>query len=243
MRCPRVYIDTPLSIGIDFSLPQHVTRHLVTVLRRKRGQTIHVFNGTGGCYLAEIVSQDKRSAIIKIIEFLDEECESPLKITLAQGISRGQHMDYTIQKSVELGVQRIVPILTEYGNVHLDEQRKQKRLEHWNKIIISACEQCGRNRLPELLNPVTISEWLSIDQSSVKLILEPTATENLKSSSAPEQSISVLLGPEGGFSDFEIEAAVAHGFRTVKFGPRVLRTETAAGAILTAIQTLWGDMG
>jgi len=242
MPCPRVYVDTPLSVGACLALPQDAARHLATVLRKKPGQVLHLFNGRGGCYRAEIRSIDKLSVTVQVQAFFDEARESPLSLTLAQGISRGQHMDYTIQKAVELGVQRIVPIFTEHGNVHPNQQRQEKLLARWRKIIISACEQCGRNHLPELLRPMPFAACLEDLQASLKLMLEPRAGAGLHGLS-PQKSILLLSGPEGGFSDAELQAACANVYRPVQLGPRVLRTETAAVAALAALQTLWGDLG
>lgn len=243
MRYPRVYVNTSLSAGSQITLSKQASHHIGQVLRRKPGQLLHVFDGTGGYYPAEVMSVDKRAVVVNTGNLVNDKRESPLSITLAQGISRGQHMDFTIQKAVELGVRRIVPVLTEHGNVRLDEQRTDKRLVHWRKIIISACEQCGRNFIPEITEPVAFTDWLGQEQAALKLILEPASAMSLNSLNMPEGDVSLLSGPEGGFSAGEVESADFAGFQPVRLGPRILRTETAAVAALAAMQALWGDMG
>lgn len=243
MREPRIYVEQALRRGQTLTLPQNASHHISRVLRMRAGQRLYVFNGCGGSYLAQIVALSKRQVDVLLLEFKDEQRESTLHITLAQGVSRAQHMDYTLQKAVELGVSKIVPVITEFGNVQFDQQREQKKLLHWQLIIISACEQSGRNRLPEILAPVPLSRWLEIDSNSVKVLLQPGAAQRLTGLQLVNSSLSLLSGPEGGFSRAEEEQAVACGYVAVELGPRVLRTETAAVAAISACQTLWGDMG
>jgi 16S rRNA (uracil1498-N3)-methyltransferase len=243
MREPRVYLDHELQCGQTLALPLDAIRHISRVLRMRKGQQLRLFNGCGGSYLAEIISISKRQGDVKILEFSDDQRESSLQITLVQGISRSQHMEYTLQKAVELGVNRIVPVNTEFGNVQLDQQRLKKKLVHWQLIVISACEQCGRNMLPQVTVPVPLAQWLQEDNNSLKLLLQPGAGQRLSSQEVSNASLSLLSGPEGGFSSSEVELAVESGYLPVELGPRVLRTETAAVAAISACQTLWGDMG
>jgi 16S rRNA (uracil1498-N3)-methyltransferase len=243
MREPRVYIDDELACGQTLALPPDAIHHISRVLRMRAGQRLWLFNGSGGSYLAEVVLIDKRQAQVRLLEFSHTQPESSLQITLAQGVSRGQHMDYTLQKAVELGVKRIVPVFTEFGNVQLDAQRQGKKLQHWQKIIISACEQCGRNILPAIATPLSLAEWLQQDINKLKLLLHPGSARRLSAQKPPDQSISLLSGPEGGFSQSEVELSRDSGYLSVELGPRVLRTETAAIAAISACQTLWGDMG
>lgn len=242
MRKTRVYVQTNLSIGQESRIEGDAAHHLVNVLRLKAGQTIFAFNGTGGCFEAEIIQIEKKAVVILPQLFSQGNRESPLQLTLVQGISRGQHMDYTVQKAVELGVSRIVPVFTEFSNVKLSEDRSHKRIEHWNKIIIGACEQSGRNIVPPLEPPLPFSEWISKDTSSLRLILHPDADQALAALELPITDMMLLCGPEGGLSDREVEFARASGYRAVTLGPRILRTETAALAAIAVCQSRFGDM-
>ncbi|MCW8888971.1 MAG: 16S rRNA (uracil(1498)-N(3))-methyltransferase, partial [Gammaproteobacteria bacterium] len=198
----------------------------------------------GGEYSATIQSIDKRDCQVSIDQFIDRNVESPLDITLLQGISKGDKMDYTVQKAVELGVNRIVPLLTERSVVKLDLKRSQKKQQHWQGIAISAAAQSGRNRVATVDPIITLSEYLQTPENSsvAKLILSPSSALGFNSVSR-NLSLNLLIGPEGGLSDSEERAANNVGFNAVRFGPRVLRTETAAIAALGLIQGLWGDLG
>jgi len=243
MREPRIYVEQALDCGQTMALQQDASHHVSRVLRMRVGRRLWLFNGRGGNYLAEIVSISRHQVDVTLLEFNDEQQESTLKITLAQGVSRTQHMDYTLQKAVELGVSKIVPVITEFGNVQFDQQREQKKLLHWQLIIISACEQSGRNSVPEILTPMPLSQWLETDNNSLKVLLQPGAGLRLSALQLANSSLSLLSGPEGGFSRAEAEQAVSRGYVSVGLGPRVLRTETAAVAAISVCQTLWGDMG
>ena len=227
---PRIYVDCALVCDDKFILPESASHHISRVLRRQVGHHIWLFNGQGGKYLAEIVSINKYQVEVTLLEFLDEQTESKLQITLAQSISKAQHMDYALQKAVELGVNRIVPIINEYGNVQIKQQREEKKLLHWQKIIVSACEQCGRNFIPELSSPIQLIQWLEVDHNKVKLLLHPGADRSLSSIENRDASLSILSGAEGGFSPTEVEQAISRDYVPVALGPRVLRTETSAAA-------------
>jgi 16S rRNA (uracil1498-N3)-methyltransferase len=240
----RIYQAIPLSLQATIELDSQASHHLARVMRVQVGDDVTIFNGEGGEYLGTIVRIDKKTVAVQLNEFLSRGAESPLKLTLAQGISRGEKMDYTIQKAVELGVSRIVPLLTERCNVKLDEERRQKRLQHWQSIVVSACEQSGRNTIPELVAPQQLTSWLPSVQAEQCFVLAPTADKTLKQFSLQKNAhVVLLIGPEGGLSPQEISAAAKHHFSPLVLGPRILRTETAAIAALTALQCCFGDLG
>jgi 16S rRNA (uracil1498-N3)-methyltransferase len=241
MRIPRIFHDGDLEAGSTLSLATCAASHLARVLRLRAGDSVTLFNGLGGEFSASLTSLSKREVIITVGSFRDIELESPLTITLAQGISKGERMDYTLQKAVELGVTRIIPVITARTVVRLDEQRQHKRLEHWQGVIISACEQCGRNTLPELGMVTLLHDYLNEAGEGNKLLLEHRATTGIGSIEIGND-ITLMIGPEGGLSQQEIEAACAAGFYPVRFGPRVLRTETAAVAAVAILQSRRGDL-
>lgn len=239
----RVWLDAPLESGAGIELPEGPFRHLVQVLRMQAGDRVTVFNGQGGEYEAVLEAVAKRSATLRIGAFHDVNRESPLALTLVQGISKGERMDWTIQKAVELGVSAIVPVLTERCNVNLDRERQNKKLDHWRGIIVSACEQSGRTRLP-VLEPIRkFADWLAQPHAGTRLVLDPTASTALGRVENLRGATTLLVGPEGGFSEMEIRIATQAGFAGVRLGPRVLRTETAGVAALAVLQSLGGDLG
>lgn len=241
MRISRIYHPHAVAVGEVTALEKHTAHYVTNVLRLQPGAPIHIFNNTGGEYRAEIIDVSKRSCDVSILELIDTSTESPLHIHLGQGLSRGEKMDFTIQKAVELGVTEITPVITERCGVKLNAERQQKRLQHWQGVIISACEQCGRNRLPVIHAPVSLSEWLRTVNTARRFLLHPGEAKAF-SDIQPETTISLLIGPEGGLADNEISLAKDHDFQAIHMGPRVLRTETAALAAITQLQTLWGDM-
>ncbi|HDZ16517.1 hypothetical protein LCGC14_0818690 [marine sediment metagenome] len=242
MRTLRFYMASVSGEMTEFLLPEEVHRHAVQVLRLKSGARISLFDGQGQEFMVELIQVEKRQSSVRLIEPVAVDNESPLSITLLQGISRGERMDFAIQKAVELGVKRIVPVVTERCSVQLNGERAQKRLKHWQGIIISACEQSGRAWLPEL-SPVTdLPSLLEQHDDEMKLTLAPSSVQQFSTLQAAK-SLSLLIGPEGGLSDQEEQLANNNGFTSVQFGPRILRTETAALAALSVVQTLWGDMG
>ncbi len=242
MRIPRIYTDQILACEQNILLENTAATHINRVLRLKTGAELTLFNGLGGEYKAIIESADKRRVTVKITRHNARESESPLDITLAQGISRGERMDYTIQKAVELGVTRIVPIKTERCTVKLDETRSKKRIAHWQKIIISACEQCGRNQIPMIENITTYEKWLAQPHNALNLILDPNADSRMTQLKKPSTTINLTIGPEGGFDNKELTLAQTHQYTGIRLGPRILRTETAAIAALSVLQSLWGDI-
>lgn len=237
----RLYCDLPLSPGAEIALPETAARHAVTVLRLQAGDTLSLFNGEGGEYRATLVAVSKREARVRVIEFLATERESPVDITLALGISAGERMDYSLQKATELGVSAIAPLATERSVVKLAGERAGKRLQHWQHVVIAACEQCGRNHVPAVAPVQKLFDYLAaIDRNQRLLMLSPDADTPLKRV-APAAAAVLLIGPEGGLAPAEYQAARASGFEPVRLGPRILRTETAPVAALAVLQALWGD--
>ena len=219
-------------------------RYLGRVLRLRVGDTITVFDGSGPEWPATIESMTKNSATLQVGDSMEAGTESPIDIHLVQGVSRGERMDFVVQKATELGVSRITPALTEYGVVKLGGERAAKRRDHWQGVAASACEQSGRTRLPLIDAPVPLKQWFGEKpaDADVDLILRPGAATPLAGVAAPATKACILIGPEGGFSETEYEDAGVAGFEAVSLGPRILRTETAAPAALAVMQANWGDL-
>lgn len=242
MTISRIYQPIELSIPSSVRLDDKASHHLARVLRASVGDKIILFNGQGGEFPAVITQIDKKSVTVNLTEFIPREVESPINIHLAQGMARGEKMDFIVQKAVELGVTRITPLLTERCNVRLDSAREEKRVQHWQAVVTSACEQSGRNRLPELDTPQSLKEWLSEVKADYCFVLSPHVKQKLPAKTLPDHAvIVVLIGPEGGLSDNEVNMAIDHGFLPLNLGPRVLRTETAAIAAIAALQLQYGD--
>ena len=243
MRLTRVYVDAALEPGALLTLTGSAAGRLTRVLRLRPKAVLTLFNGRGGEYAARIERLQGSKVTVAIGEHAAIERESPFPLTLAQGVSRGERMDLVVQKATELGVARLVPVLTERSIVRLDEEQSDRKSNHWRAIAISACEQCGRNRLPEVALPSRLREFLrQAAAESVRLLLSPSATQRIEDVPRPARGATVLIGPEGGLSDAEQQDALAAGFTAVNLGPRVLRTETAAIASLTLLQREFGDL-
>jgi 16S rRNA (uracil1498-N3)-methyltransferase len=242
MRISRFFYPELNITHTQFSLPEAAHRHAVQVLRLKKGALINVFDGQGQEYEATLEQVSKRESVAVLGQKIEPQNESPLDITLLQGISRGERMDYALQKAVELGVNKIVPVITDRCNVQLSNGRAEKRLSHWKGVMVSACEQSGRSVLPELMNVMSLDEAMSINQQSSRLVLDPLAKQGF-TTLEKQQQITLLIGPEGGLSEQEINAVKDQNYQTVNFGPRILRTETATVAAIAVMQTLWGDLG
>jgi len=237
---PRFFIDRPLASGAEVELPDRVVRH-VTVLRLRIGDQLTLFNGSGGEHQCALSRVTKNSVRARVIAWHDLERESGIQITLAQGLSGSDRMDYAMQKATELGVCAILPLATERSMVRLSEERAERRLAHWRNVVAAACEQCGRNRLPEVRPVATFGEFLSAAGTGAqRLLLTPAGAVRLRELT-PADRIIVLIGPEGGLSEDEQGRALKAGFTAVRFGPRVLRTETAPLAAISALQAMWGD--
>lgn len=241
MSAPRFYLDQPLAAGARFSLPPGPARHAARALRLAAGDTVTLFNGTGGEYDARIERIQKDEVAVSIAGFRDIERESRLQVVLAQGISSGERMDYTLQKAVELGVAAIQPLATKRSVVKLAGERSERRVAHWQGVVASACEQSGRNRLPPVAQPMSLANWLGARAPGRLLFLSPLAEVRLAELPPPDGADTLVAGPEGGFEADELAALAAARAVPVRLGPRVLRTETAALAALAAMQTLWGD--
>ncbi|HSJ80013.1 MAG TPA: 16S rRNA (uracil(1498)-N(3))-methyltransferase [Thiobacillus sp.] len=241
MSSPRFYLDQPLAPGARFSLPPGPARHAARALRLAVDDTIILFNGRGGEFVARIERINKDEVAVSVTEFAAVERESRLRVMLAQGISSGERMDYTLQKAVELGVAAIQPIAARRSVVKLAGERADRRVAHWQGVVASACEQCGRNQVPVVAPPLPLAHWLGQRPGGRLLFLSPLAEARLADLQQPEGQDWLVAGPEGGFEADEIAALHAAGAIPVRLGPRVLRTETAALAALAAMQTLWGD--
>ncbi len=250
MRVPRVYIDQALHSGAELALDKSAAHYLVSVLRLRADDALIVFNGSGGEYSALLQSATNKQATITIGEYSAGVEPSPVRVVLAIGLSRGERMDWVIQKAVELGVNEIVPLFTERCEVKLKGERALKKLGHWQQIAISACEQSQRNDVPDIKAAQPLSEFLAANDtpadSSIKLILDPRAEQSLSSTllkqGSSAKTIVLFSGPEGGFSEGEIALAQQQGVVSVGLGPRVLRTETAPLCALSIVQALLGDM-
>jgi 16S rRNA (uracil1498-N3)-methyltransferase len=252
MRLTRVYVDAPVSAGKRLLLEGSAANHVARVLRLRVGDALTLFNGGGGEFGARIDEIHRDSVLVSVAEHRSSDRESSLSLTLAQGVSRGERMDWVIQKATELGTSRIVPVFTKRSVVRLDERQAERKLQHWRAIAIAACEQSGRNRIPELTEPMDFYGLLASTPppgaaALTRLLLSPSGDARLDDlegvgTGSPAAGIVVLIGPEGGLEDIEQEAALAAGFKAVRLGPRVLRTETAAMAALTIIQHHFGDL-
>ena len=238
MSLPRFFVATPLALGL-YDLPEAQAHYLSRVLRLNVGAAVQLFDGSGQEYRGELTCVTKKTVQVSLQECLDGLPESSLHIHLGQGLSRGERMDWAIQKATELGVADITPLFTERCEVRLNDERAQKRLEHWQQIAISACEQCGRSTVPVIHPPQSLKDWQAAVQADLKLVLHPVA-QPLTEHAAPT-SLAFLIGPEGGLTDTEVTQAAEQGFQPARLGPRVLRTETAPVVALSVAQQLWGD--
>lgn len=246
MRIPRLYLEGDYVAGEVLTLTKDQAHYVLTVLRLKNQHIVDVFNGQGVQARGTLIVTSRRSADLCIESLSEPQTESPLNTVLVQSISRGDRMDTSIQKAVELGVTQIQPIFSERCEVKLNADKIEKRRSQWQSIAISACEQSGRCRVPEILPIQTYQAWLESieDSNAFGLVMDPYAEHNLQTVTQPEsdKAIYLLVGPEGGLTEQEVEQATSHGLTPIKLGPRVLRTETAGPAILAGLQLLWGDL-
>jgi 16S rRNA (uracil1498-N3)-methyltransferase len=241
LRIPRIYTDTPLQAGAEAQLDDNAARHVGRVLRMQPGQALSLFNGDGQDYRALIASAGKKNVTVRVEQPTANSSESALEIVLGQTLSKGDRMDYAVQKATEMGVSRIVPLSTEHCDVRLKSDREDKRLSHWRSVAISAAEQCGRARVPDILPVMNITEWLEYSRRcDLRLVLHHRTEQSLDSLAKPN-SVALMIGPEGGLSADEIAQAEKSGFLPIALGPRVLRTETAPVAAMALCQWLWGD--
>ncbi|MGD9020296.1 MAG: 16S rRNA (uracil(1498)-N(3))-methyltransferase [Lysobacterales bacterium] len=241
MRRSRVYTTRMLAVGDSIALEQRVAHYLSRVLRLGGGDEITLFNGDGRDYPA-VLRRDRRGDLCAgITGSVEPASESPLAITLVQATGRGERMDHALQKATELGVARIQPLTSERVGVKLDSKKRGRRLEHWQGVVISACEQSGRATVPRVLPLIGLEKWLREGRPALRLVLDPQAVQPLSAVEPADGSVAIVIGPEGGFSDREIEAMRAAGVKPVSLGPRVLRTETAGPAAIAVLQALAGD--
>jgi len=243
MRTIRIHVDLPLDVSQEIELPAQAAEHVGRVLRMQSGDPLTVFNGDGHDYATVIVAMGKRELRVRVEAKLAVQNESPLPLTLAQGVARGEKMDMIVQKATELGVVRIVPLLTERSEVKLDPVRAEKRLAHWRAVAASACEQCGRARLPLISPAQSLGAWLAelVDDGALRLALLPQASRSTRELQFGAAGGLLVVGPEGGLGERDIGALAQAGFEGLRLGPRILRTETAGLAAMAALQALHGD--
>ncbi len=244
MNAPRFFVPlalAPVATGATVELPPAVAHHAVRVVRLAAGDALTLFDGTDGEYAATLMRADRDGATVRIDGYSAVARESPLDVTLAQAIAANDAMDYAIRKAVELGATAIQPLVTMRSAPLPKGERGERRLAHWRGVVVAACEQCGRNRVPPVAAPLGWQDWIAAWPGR-GIVLEPEAARSLASLSTPGATTALAVGPEGGFTDREVDAGRAAGFECVSLGPRVLRTETAAVAALAAIQALWGDL-
>ena len=243
MRITRLYHSESLHCGESTQLDASASNHLVRVLRSKPGTAVTLFNGDGFDYLCKTIDTDLKNTSVSIGSRVKINNESNISITLIQGLSRQDRMEATIQKSVELGVNRIIPVICQRSNHKLTKDKRLKKLEHWRKVAISACEQSGRSVTPEIPGISALNELTSLlEPGALKLNLEPAANKSLHDMDFKHPVIEIFIGPEGGLNSDETDALRRYGFENIRFGPRILRTETAGPAVISAVQTLWGDL-
>jgi 16S rRNA (uracil1498-N3)-methyltransferase len=243
VRVTRIHVPAPLEAGREIALPAQAGEHLTRVLRLEPGAALTLFNGAGGEYSATLATRIGKLVHARVIAHDPIERESPLQVTLLQGVARGERMDLIVQKSTELGVTRIVPVLTERSVVKVDAERRDRKREHWEAVAIAACEQCGRNRVPEIGLPLTLGDALGeIDADSLRCLLAVDGSDSLATlASRTRKSIVLLIGPEGGLAGNEQKLALANRFAACRMGPRIMRTETAGLAALATLQAVAGD--
>jgi 16S rRNA (uracil1498-N3)-methyltransferase len=241
VRAPRLYVALPLAPGRELDLPPEGAAHLARVLRLGSGDPVVLFNGDGRDYAGQLLAAGRHGARVRVETAGAPEGEPPLRLHLAVGVSRGERMDFVIQKAVELGVASIRPLFTERSVVRLDAARAERRHAHWQGVLVAACEQSGRRRLPALHPPQALADWLPA-ATGTALLLDPQAERSLAALPTPPGEATLLVGPEGGLSADERARAARSGLVAVRLGPRILRTETAPLAALAAMQVLWGDL-
>lgn len=244
MRQIRIHVTQPLRVEDDVSISGTAAEHIGRVLRLRSGDAVTLFNGDGNDYTAQLTAIDRNGAIARITAAVALDSESPLTLSLAQGIARGDKMDWVVQKATELGVARIVPLLSERSEVHLDERRATKRVEHWRAVAISACEQCGRARIPVIEPVVSMLTWCAGlgDDDALRLALLPNATQRVRDLTATDAGVVLVVGPEGGLGERDLTMLEDAGFDGLNLGPRILRSETAGLVALATLQTAFGDL-
>ncbi|WHZ19293.1 MAG: 16S rRNA (uracil(1498)-N(3))-methyltransferase [Rhodanobacteraceae bacterium] len=245
MRIPRLHVDAPLGPDACIGLPAHTAAHAVRVLRLRPGDAVVLFNGDGNEYPARLIAASAREATAHIETRVAAATESPLRITLAQALARGEKMDWIVQKAVELGIAAVVPLVTERSEVKLDGQRTAKRIEHWRAVAIAACEQSGRAVVPVIEAPRALDRWLATLEhadNSARLVLHPGDGLRPRALQPAPRAVTLAVGPEGGFGERDLAVLREAGFVNLSLGPRILRTETAGLAAIAALQAIHGDL-
>ena len=240
MRNPRIYSEQPLQAGITVDLAESAANHVGRVLRMKAGESLFLFNGEGSAFQGKVAAVSKKQVQVELESELEGDAQSPLVIELGQTLSRGERMDYAIQKATEMGVSSITPLFSERCEVKLNAERQDKQRRRMQQIAISACEQCGRNIVPVINPPMKLQNWLESRETELNFVLHHRTEKKLDGYDKPV-SVSLLIGPEGGLTAEEIVQAEAREFKPLALGPRVLRTETAPVAAISLMQFLWGD--
>lgn len=241
MAVPRIHVAVSLEAGGDVVLPEGAARHVSLVLRLREGAELTLFDGAGTEAAATLAEVGRKRVVARIESVRQGARESPLTVHLGQAISKGERMDYAIQKAVELGVAAITPLYVEHGDVRLKGEREARKLAHWQGVATSACEQCGRATIPAIHSPQPLAAWLAERDEKLRLVLHPATDDNWRKRETADTA-ALLIGPEGGLSDAEVEAARIAGFQPLTLGPRILRTETAPVVVLTLLQHHFGDL-
>lgn len=241
MRTPRLFVELPLAVGETVTLESGRAHYLAHVLRCSTGARVTLFNGLGGAYSGVVTATSKQRVGVAIEAFDARDNESPLAITLGLGVIKRDAMDSAIQKSTELGVREITPLICEFTDVK--RSTLDSRVEHWRSVAWSACEQCERNRPPTINAPLSLDEWLAGTHAALRLVAHPGRDATLGDVVARPDSVALLTGPEGGFSEREIDKCVTSGFRAIGLGPRILRADTAPLVLISLIQSRFGDLG
>jgi 16S rRNA (uracil1498-N3)-methyltransferase len=243
VRLSRVYCEAALVAGTEVTLPAAAANYVARVLRLRAGAPLVAFDGSGSDFRCEIVAVEGARVRLRVGESVEGRRESPLAVTLVQAVSRGERMDLTLQKATELGVSAVVPVLSVRSVVRLDERQAAAKLRHWQAVVTSACEQCGRSVLPRVHAPLDLERYLAgSPRDGLRLVPSPGASESLAAIAETPATAELLVGPEGGFAESELQGAEGAGFRPVRLGPRVLRTETAGIVALALMQARWGDL-
>lgn len=243
MRIPRFYCPTSLAVAQTLSLPDEVFRHAIQVLRLHIDEPLILFNGEGGEYLAKLSEINKRSASVLIQSFDPSQRESPLELSLVQALIKPDKMDFALQKAVELGVRAFQPLITQRSVIRTDKEKLEKKLQHWQAVAISACEQSGRTRIPLIHPPQTLHHYLkNLDSSTSYCILAPDSSQDLRQFTVHTSKLAALIGPEGGFTEEELALCLAAGMQSISLGSRILRAETASISVLAILQALHGDL-
>ena len=240
MRNPRIYSGQPLQVGITVDLAENAANHVSRVLRMRVGEPLILFNGEGGAFQGKVSALSKKQVQVELETELEGDAQSPLVIELGQTLSRGERMDYAIQKATEMGVTSITPLFSERCEVKLNAERQEKQRRRMQQIAISACEQSGRNIVPVINPPAKLQDWLESRETELNFVLHHRTEKKLDGYDKPA-SVSLLIGPEGGLTAEEIARAETKSFKSLALGPRVLRTETAPVAAISLMQFLWGD--